>query len=136
MRILPTTPHEDRARRDSGLGCVCEGKWDDAVKEMRAAADLQDKVGRRSGYTGARDAGRYAARIRPAAEALVEYEAALKLSPNRFNASTMRSCGGGSGRQGKSAAVFGALAVDDNGRIQRGRSSNMRRVYFFGAGGG
>jgi tetratricopeptide (TPR) repeat protein len=63
-----------------------EGKQDEALTAMRAAADLQDKVGQGEVDIPARemladmllDFGR-------AKEALAEYEVALKLSPNRLN---------------------------------------------------
>jgi len=70
-----------------GWVAFAEGKADDAARHLRAAADLQDKVGQGEVDIPAREmlgdvlleAGKHAA-------ALVEYKQALKLSPNRFNA--------------------------------------------------
>jgi hypothetical protein len=63
-----------------------EGKQADALKNIRAAADLQDKVGQGEVDIPAREmlADMLLAYHEPQ-QALVEYEVALKLSPNRFN---------------------------------------------------
>jgi tetratricopeptide (TPR) repeat protein len=63
-----------------------EGKRDEAVKSMRAAADIQDKVGQGEVDIPAREmlADMLLDFGRPK-EALAEYEVALKLSPNRLN---------------------------------------------------
>jgi tetratricopeptide (TPR) repeat protein len=63
-----------------------EGKQEAALKAMRAAADLQDKVGQAEVDIPAREmlADMLLEFGRPR-EALVEYEVALKLSPNRLN---------------------------------------------------
>lgn len=63
-----------------------EGKQDEAVKQMRAAADIQDKVGQGEVDIPAREmlADMLLDFGRPK-EALTEYEVALKLSPNRLN---------------------------------------------------
>lgn len=63
-----------------------EGKQEDALKNMRAAADLQDKVGQAEVDIPAREmlADMLLESHEPQ-QALAEYEVALKLSPNRFN---------------------------------------------------
>ena len=63
-----------------------KGLDDGALKHMRTAADLQDKVGQGEVDIPAREmlADMLLELHRPQ-EALVEYEIALKLSPNRFN---------------------------------------------------
>jgi tetratricopeptide (TPR) repeat protein len=63
-----------------------EGKQDEALTAMRAAADLQDKVGQGEVDIPAREmlADMLLDFGRPK-EALAEYEVALKLSPNRLN---------------------------------------------------
>jgi tetratricopeptide (TPR) repeat protein len=75
-------------RRGEMLAWVAFASGDpaEAVRQMRASADLQDKVGQAEVDIPAREmladilleAGR-------AEEALVEYKQAMKLSPNRFN---------------------------------------------------
>jgi tetratricopeptide (TPR) repeat protein len=74
--------------RDEVLGWVAfaEGKQDDALTHMRAAADLQDKVGQAEVDIPAREmlADMLLEGHQPK-QALAEYEVALKLSPNRFN---------------------------------------------------
>lgn len=63
-----------------------ERKYDKALREMRAAADLQDKVGQGEVDIPAREmlADMLLELQRPQ-EALIEYDLALKASPNRFN---------------------------------------------------
>ena len=63
-----------------------EDNMEDALASMRESADLQDKVGQGEVDIPAREmlADMLLATKRPA-EALVEYQQALKLSPNRFN---------------------------------------------------
>ena len=77
-----------KIEREELLGWVAfaEGKPDDALKNMRAAADLQDKVGQGEVDIPAREmlADMLLESDQPQ-QALAEYEAALKLSPNRFN---------------------------------------------------
>jgi len=63
-----------------------EKKNDDALRQMREVADLQDKVGKREVDIPAREmlADILLTLNRPQ-EALAEYESALKTDPNRFN---------------------------------------------------
>ena len=62
------------------------GKPDGAIEHMRAAADLQDKVGQGEVDIPAREMlGDMLLEAHQPEKALVEYEVALKLSPNRFN---------------------------------------------------
>ena len=63
-----------------------EKKNDEALRQMREVADLQDKVGKREVDIPAREmlADMLLMLNRPK-EALAEYESALKTDPNRFN---------------------------------------------------
>ena len=63
-----------------------EGQQENARSQMRAAADLQDKVGQGEVDIPAREmlADMQLELDRPQ-EALIEYDRALKASPNRFN---------------------------------------------------
>jgi hypothetical protein len=63
-----------------------EKKTDDALRQMREVADLQDRIGKREVDIPAREmlADMLLELNRPQ-EALVEYESALKVDPNRFN---------------------------------------------------
>ena len=63
-----------------------EKKNDEALHKMREVADLQDKIGKREVDIPAREmlADMLLELNRPQ-EALVEYESALKVDPNRFN---------------------------------------------------
>ena len=63
-----------------------EGKQTEAVKQMREAADLQDKVGQAEVDIPAREMlADMLLEFHQPAKALVEYQQSLKLSPNRFN---------------------------------------------------
>lgn len=74
--------------RDEALGwkAYAEGKSEDAIAELRKAADQQDKLGQGEVDIPAREmlADLLLMLHRPK-EALTEYKAALKLSPNRLN---------------------------------------------------
>ena len=64
-----------------------DGKSEDALKTMRSAADREDAEGVDSLAMPAREMlADMLAELRRPAEALTEYKAALKNSPNRFNA--------------------------------------------------
>jgi hypothetical protein len=69
-----------------GWVAFAEGKQDDALRNMRAAADLQDKIGQGEVDVPAREmlADMLLESHQPQ-QALAEYEVASKLSPNRFN---------------------------------------------------
>jgi tetratricopeptide (TPR) repeat protein len=63
-----------------------EGKSADALKQMRKSADLQDKVGQGEVDIPAREMlADMLLELKQPQEALVEYQKALTLSPNRFN---------------------------------------------------
>jgi tetratricopeptide (TPR) repeat protein len=63
-----------------------EGKSADALKQMRESADLQDKVGQGEVDIPAREMlADMLLELKQPQEALVEYQKALTLSPNRFN---------------------------------------------------
>jgi len=63
-----------------------EGKQDEALKKMRTAADLQDKVGQGEVDIPAREMlADMLLELGHPQQALAEYEVALKLSPNRLN---------------------------------------------------
>jgi len=69
-----------------GWKAFAEGKPEEAVKAMRAAADEQDKLGQDEVDIPAREMlGDLLLLEHRPAEALVEYHVALKLSPNRLN---------------------------------------------------
>jgi tetratricopeptide (TPR) repeat protein len=75
-------------RRDEMLAwvAVAAGDTAEAIKHMRASAELQDKVGQGEVDIPAREmlADIFLETGQPR-EALVEYKQAMKLSPNRFN---------------------------------------------------
>ncbi len=63
-----------------------DGKQNEALKEMRASADLQDKVGQGEVDIPAREMlADMLLEFHQAPQALLEYDQALKMSPNRLN---------------------------------------------------
>lgn len=77
-----------KIERGEVLGWVAfaGGKEEEALKNMRAAADLQDKVGQGEVDIPAREMlADMLLEFHRSEQALTEYEIALKLSPNRFN---------------------------------------------------
>jgi len=63
-----------------------QGNEGEALTHMRAAADLQDKVGQAEVDIPAREMlGDILLELRRPSEALTEYDAALRMCPNRFN---------------------------------------------------
>jgi hypothetical protein len=77
-----------RIERGEVLAWVAFANGDrtEALKQMRASADLQDKVGQGEVDIPAREMlGDMLLEHHEPLQALTEYEAALKLSPNRFN---------------------------------------------------
>ncbi len=63
-----------------------EGKKEDALKDLRAAADREDRRAPETGDMPAREMlGDMLLEMNRAADALVEYEVVLKESPNRFD---------------------------------------------------
>ena len=70
----------------AGWTAFAAGQNDDALKQMRAAADLQDKVGQGEVDIPAREMlADMLLELRQPQQALAEYRVSLKLSPNRFN---------------------------------------------------
>ena len=77
-----------QVRRGEMLAWVAfaDGNIDEATRQMRQAADLQDRVGQSEVDIPAREMlADILLEIGRAADALVEYKASMKSSPNRFN---------------------------------------------------
>jgi tetratricopeptide (TPR) repeat protein len=94
-----------------------EGKQDEALTAMRAAADLQDKVGQGEVDIPAREMlGDMLLDFGRPKEALAEYEVALRLSPNRlnglFNAGRAAEA---AGEKGKAQEYYAALLKSTDG---------------------
>jgi tetratricopeptide (TPR) repeat protein len=70
----------------AGWAAFAAGSNDEALKQMRAAADLQDKVGQGEVDIPAREMlADMLLELHQPQQALSEYRIALRLSPNRFN---------------------------------------------------
>jgi tetratricopeptide (TPR) repeat protein len=84
--IADTTGAKIERAEILGWVAFAQGKQDVALNNMRAAADLQDKVGQAEVDIPAREmlADMLLESHHPR-QALAEYEVALRLSPNRFN---------------------------------------------------
>jgi hypothetical protein len=73
-------------REAEGWLALANGKSDEALQELRAAADRQDKSGGESVSVPAREMlADMLMELKRPAEALAEYKTVLKNSPNRFN---------------------------------------------------
>ncbi len=114
-----------------------EQKHDEALRRMRAAADLQDKVGKAEVDIPAREmlAGMLMKLNRPE-EALAEYEASLKTDPNRFNALYGRAHAAELAHQADKAAAYYAQLLKNCPDSQRPELSQARTaLQKLGAGG-
>jgi tetratricopeptide (TPR) repeat protein len=70
----------------TGWAAFAEGNQEKALSQIRAAADLQDKVGQGEVDIPAREMlADMLLELQQPQKALIEYELALKASPNRFN---------------------------------------------------
>jgi tetratricopeptide (TPR) repeat protein len=110
------------ARIDHGVMLAwvafAEGNTPEALRQMRASADLQDKVGQGEVDVPAREMlGDMLLESGKPREALAEYKQALKLSPNRFNG--LYSAGRAAeatGNTGEARSYYAALLkATDNG---------------------
>jgi tetratricopeptide (TPR) repeat protein len=106
-------------REAEGWLSFAKGKSDDALQELRAAADRQDKDGGESVGIPAREMlADMLVELKRPADALAEYRIVLKNSPNRFNgllgaARSAQAAGDAGGAQsfyGKLAEICGAGA--------------------------
>jgi tetratricopeptide (TPR) repeat protein len=95
-----------------------EGKQDEALKDLRAAADREDKEGDSSLSMPAREMlGDMLFELKRPADALNEYKVALKNSPNRFD------------------SVYGAaLAAKDSGDAKSAHEYEAKLVEISGPG--
>jgi hypothetical protein len=100
-----------------------EGKQDEALNKMRAAADLQDKVGQGEVDIPAREMlADMLLELHQPQPALVEYDAALKLSPNRFNGLFHAGMAAEElGDKPKAAQYYAALLKSTDNGSQSGR---------------
>ncbi|MFC5863032.1 tetratricopeptide repeat protein [Acidicapsa dinghuensis] len=107
-----------KIQRSEMLGWVAfaESKQDEAFQNMRAAADLQDKVGQGEVDIPAREMlADMLLESGHAQQALREYEIALKLSPNRLNGLyNAGRAAEAAGEQGKAQTYFAALMKSTN----------------------
>jgi tetratricopeptide (TPR) repeat protein len=114
-----------------------EQKHDEALRRMRAAADLQDKVGKTEEDIPAREmlAGMLLKLDRPE-EALAEYEASLKTDPNRFNGLYGAAHAAELAHQADKAAAYYAQLLKNCPDSQRPELSQARTaLQKLGAGG-
>jgi tetratricopeptide (TPR) repeat protein len=107
-----------KIERGEMLGWVAfaEGKQDEAFKNMRAAADLQDKVGQAEVDIPAREMlADMLLEFGHAQQALSEYEIALRLSPNRLNGLyNAGRAAEAAGQQSKAQFYYAALMKSTN----------------------
>ncbi len=115
-----------RIERGEILGWVAfaEGNQADALKLMREAADLQDKVGQGEVDIPAREMlADMLLEFHQPDQALVEYSRALELSPNRFNGLyNAGRAAEAAGDKAKAASYYSALLKSTDNGSQSARS--------------
>jgi len=100
-----------------------EGKQDEAPKHMRAAADLQDKVGQAEVDIPAREMlADMLLELHQPQQSLAEYEVSMKLSPNRFNGLFNAGMAAeAAGDKAKAREYYAALLKSTDGGAQSSR---------------
>jgi tetratricopeptide (TPR) repeat protein len=125
---------------DQMLGWIAfaEGNAPEALTRMRAAADLQDKVGQGEVDIPAREMlGDMLLELGQPAQALPEYDRALKLSPNRFNGLfNAGRAAEAAGDEARARGYYAALlkSTDDGARSARPELQHAKA--FVAAAGG
>ena len=108
-----------KIERDEMVAWVAyaEGKQQEALTAMRAAADLQDQVGQGEVDIPAREMlGDMLLNFGKPKEALAEYEVALRLSPNRLNGLYgAAQAAEGAGEKAEAAKYYSALLKSTDG---------------------
>jgi tetratricopeptide (TPR) repeat protein len=101
-----------------------EGNTAEALRQMRASADLQDKVGQGEVDIPAREMlADLLLESGKAKEALVEYKQALKLSPNRFNGLFFAGrAAEAAGESGEARGYYAALLKSTDNGTRSGRA--------------
>ncbi len=133
LEALKTSPYADYAgsltiKRNEMLGwqALAEGRSDDAIAAMRAAADDQDRHGQNEVDIPAREmlGDVLLAAHRPEA-ALAEYHTALQLSPNRLNGLLgAAQAAEQSGHAAEAKALYATVARQTN----RGKATRRAEV--------
>ena len=118
----------------TGWVAYAEGKKEEALKILRTAADAEDKLGKHPVSPGAiypvRELlGDLLVELKRPADALVEYEASLKIYPARFNglygAGYSAELAGQKDLANKYYKALVALAAGDNSRVEVGHAKEF-----------
>ena len=124
----------------AGWGAFAANQQDEALKQMRAAADLQDKVGQGEVDIPAREMlADMLLELHQPQQALTEYRIALKLSPNRFNGLCHAGQAAEAAGDKKAAAEYyaallkstgdGASSSQSSSETETPCSGEMRRLF-------
>ncbi|MGA8111516.1 MAG: hypothetical protein WB974_18900 [Acidobacteriaceae bacterium] len=113
------------------------GRKDEALRSMRAAADLQDKVGQGEVDIPAREMlGDMLLDLHQPREALAEYRVALRLSPNRLNGLYHAGMAAEeAGDQSAAGQYYSALLRSTDAGKESGRPDLAHARSFMGKGG-
>jgi tetratricopeptide (TPR) repeat protein len=119
-----------RSSQMSAWAAFAAGREQDALASMRAAADLQDKVGQGEVDIPAREMlADMLLELHHPDQALAEYERALVLSPNRFNGLFNAGMAAeGAGDRAKAERFYSALlkATDNGSQSARAEFEHVR----------
>jgi tetratricopeptide (TPR) repeat protein len=114
----------------SGWAAYAEGRESDALRSMREAADLQDKVGQGEVDIPAREMlADMLLELHHPDQAVIEYSKALTLSPNRFNGLYNAGMAAEAlGDRGKAEGFYSALlkATDNGSQSARAEFEHVR----------
>ena len=115
----------------SGWAAYAEGRESDALRSMREAADLQDKVGQGEVDIPAREMlADMLLEMHHPDQALAEYSQALDLSPNRFNGLYNAGMAAEAlGDRAKAEGFYSALlkATDNGSQSARAEFEHVRK---------
>lgn len=115
-----------------GWAAFATGRNDEALKEMRAAADLQDKVGQGEVDIPAREMlADMLLELHQPQEALAEYRVALKLNPNRFNGLYNAGAAAEAAGDKRAAAEFYAALLKSTGNGEGSSRPEMAHAKSF-----
>jgi tetratricopeptide (TPR) repeat protein len=116
----------------AGWAAFAAGKQDDALKEMRAAADLQDKVGQGEVDIPAREMlADMLLELHQPQLALAEYRVSLKLSPNRFNGLYNAGAAAEAAGDKRAAAEYYAALLKSTGNGESSSRPEMAHAKAF-----
>ncbi|HEY2683591.1 MAG TPA: tetratricopeptide repeat protein [Steroidobacteraceae bacterium] len=132
--VVDGTDHKIDQLEISGWSAFAAGDAGKAIESLRGAADLQDRVGQGEVDIPAREMLADALlELKRPADALKEYQAALRLSPNRFNGLFNAGRAAEELGQRDRAAEYYATLLNNTDQGQHSRRAEFRHLREFAA---